>query len=867
MKIFNLSNRLSLASLSIILVATVVFVCWLAQKNSKSFDQTVVEQTKQNLLTITEAQAGHLEGVFNYINRDLAYLSSNPVLHKRIISFDKSSELIAGDYDPLKEAFLHSRNIMGSMYQLDNRGIVQARVPLRQESIGADFSSKPGVQYILDNVTGKSDSESTCHIHISEIFKANSGRDVISICKPVFSDQKFIGILRSLVYLDTFGEMTKHISLGKSRYPLIIDFNSQIVSHPNKDIIGKSIVDFQSDNQLDADHGKQNKVIADMLNGVPGSDCFEFKGLSGKKVVLAWSPIHIGSEYWCISVLADYDEISESSRRHGQKVFIGSACIICVFFGLGIWFYRTSKEKERLSSKVRLAEETSRLKSQFLANISHEIRTPMNAIIGYSEIILESDSLDEVRKQSQTVLQQAELLLILINDLLDNAKIEAGKIELEKQPVDLFELTEKITSTFNMQAKSKGLKFNVSLDEDMPQYVIGDQLRLYQILANLASNAVKFTNEGTILLSVERISGNDDHNKLRFSVRDTGIGIDPKKQDMIFHSFTQADQSTTRQYGGTGLGTTISWQLVELMGGELAVQSELGEGSTFSFTLDMETAADPRGFNGHSHGSMDQFDSQTSHRGFIMVAEDFPANQQVIRLHLEKAGHKVLIAQNGKEAVAAVRENKFDLILMDIQMPEMDGFEATRLIRAADSSSIPILGLTANVDCRTKKLCREVGMDTVLTKPIRRNSLLASVNEWLGAESKTDGAKVVNRPIEAKNEVPFDLETAIEEFGDLESLQNIMTRFLKDMDNNIVAMKKALEKDDLDALKKISHSIKGGAGTLEAHPLADVAAELEQLSLADKKENIPFVFEQFKNEFNRLRKFVSNNDDIKVNIK
>ena len=400
---------------------------------------------------------------------------------------------------------------------------------------------------------------------------------------------------------------------------------------------------------------------------------------------------------------------------------------------------QVEKEKEeyaaRLVKETENAKEASRAKSEFLANMSHELRTPLNGIIGISEMILDSKSVPDIHQHADTVLAESEFLLGLLNEILDHAKIEANKISIESITFNLHVLLKHLSSSLKKLVEKKGLELIVAVDEKAPSYLRGDSLRIKQILSNLAGNAIKFTEKGWIKIGVAVLEEVDSKAKLRFTVSDTGIGIPEEKQTKIFDKFTQADESTTRKYGGTGLGLSIVKRLVELMGGEIGIDSKEGEGSTFWFTLSLSLSK-------KEDLVLAPGDDYKEVKGVskVLLAEDYPVNQKIAKAHLKHLNCEIEICENGKEATKAFEAKEYDLILMDLQMPEMDGYEATSKIRNHErGKKVPIVALTANADEETRKKCKEVGMNDFISKPFRKEIFLKVVSTWI-EESKKESA-------------------------------------------------------------------------------------------------------------------------------
>jgi len=396
---------------------------------------------------------------------------------------------------------------------------------------------------------------------------------------------------------------------------------------------------------------------------------------------------------------------------------------------------RKRLEKELVQSKNE-AEAGMQARSQFLANMSHEVRTPLNAIIGFSKLALEHEA-DSEKKQYLEIIQNAgEDLLVIINDILDFSKIEAGKLQLSYEPFSLREVTRETIASMKLHADVKQLSLDLHYAEDVPETVIADSVRYRQIMTNLISNAIKFTEAGTIAIRITRAEKQSDEQKklcVHCAVSDTGIGIPRDVQTYIFDHFTQADNSTSRDYGGTGLGLSICKRLVELMEGSIWVESTPGKGSTFHFEMCVDIPIEIDASPAEPYTPLtDHVRAGTSQRR-VLLAEDKPTNQMIAQKLLERLGHMVVIAENGADVLTALRADFYDIILMDIFMPVMDGFETTMQIREHEKNGhwhVPIIAMTAHAMHGDRQKCIDAGMDDYISKPIDENKLKNLINKW-----------------------------------------------------------------------------------------------------------------------------------------
>ena len=502
--------------------------------------------------------------------------------------------------------------------------------------------------------------------------------------------------------------------------------------------------------------------------------------------------------------------------------------------------------KTKAEGATRYAESAMKAKQQFLSNMSHEIRTPMNAIIGFTKVVLKTDLSAEQKEYLTAIKMSGDSLIVLIDDILDLAKVDAGKMSFEKSPFRMATSLAAMLKLFQTKIQEKNIEIVSEYDSDIPSVLMGDAVRLHQIFINLISNAVKFTNEGKITVGARLLSEDAEHATIDFFVTDTGIGIAKEKLNEIFENFQQATSGTSRLYGGTGLGLAIVKQLVELQGGTITVKSEVDKGSTFSFNLNFQKT------DGEAEFEVELIELDKEIKNIkVLVAEDIPLNQLLMKTLLDDFGFERDIAANGKIAIEKLKTGSYDIILMDLQMPEMNGFVATDYIRNTMQSKIPIIALTADVTTVDLEKCKAVGMNDYISKPVDERILYSKMMALV----KKPMPEIEKVSDQNSNEVKtsmrcIDLGSLSQRTRKDPSLMHEMIMLYLDQTPTLInAMKQSLNDKDWNGLHMAAHKLIPSFSIMGIHAdFENMAKKIQEYAIAQQQaEGIDEIVLQLEN--------------------
>ncbi|MBF0119283.1 MAG: response regulator [Desulfobacterales bacterium] len=514
------------------------------------------------------------------------------------------------------------------------------------------------------------------------------------------------------------------------------------------------------------------------------------------------------------------------------------------------------KEKERAEREREAAESATKAKSEFLANMSHDIRTPMNAIIGFTDLALKTNIKSKQQDYLNKIKISGDNLLGIINDILDFSKIEAGKLEIENIEFNLKEIINNLYDMLGNKALEKGIGLNIFIDENIPLFLIGDPMRISQILINLINNAIKFTEKGEVVLKVSLKEKFEREALLVFEVIDTGIGLSKDQRFKLFSAYSQAEISTYRKYGGTGLGLNICKLLVSMMGGDISVTSPAknGCGSNFYFTIKFTIQDNQKSIE--LYKKTEEYDEENINKikgAKILLVEDNKINQQLAVEILKNAGLTTDVAENGKEAFLAVTNHKFDAVLMDIEMPDMNGYEVTRKIRSdIQFQKLPIIAMTAHAMIGEREKCLKVGMNDYITKPIDTHKLFSALAKWIALEKREPILQEIYNYEDIKIDLPetlpgIDIKHALNRvMGNKGLILNLLKEFHRDLGNSTAKIKEAIIQGEKNAAQRIAHTVKGVAGNLGMMELSKKSLELEIQIKKGLKDAASIVVDNFE---------------------
>ncbi len=672
---------------------------------------------------------------------------------------------------------------------------------------GVDYITRPTPrQEILARVK--------THLNLKNAYKRLQKQNLL-LEREIDARKKNENMLKK--YKTAFSATQDLISLLDKNYRYVMVNESYLKAHNKRyeDIVGRTVADLMGESVFE-NHIKRNLDRCWKGEIINFDHWFNLAGYGKRYMSVNYSPFWDENKQQVTMIVAIARDITEQKRA-----------------------------EEEIRNAREAAEAANRTKSSFLANMSHEIRTPMNSVINFARVLKDTPLTEEQKEYTEIIISSSNILLSLINDILDFSKIEAGKLEISKSGFLIKDITRDIEDILSARARKKGLDFTVNIDEGVPEKVYGDPVRIEQIILNFANNAVKFTPEGSVSIRISVDERTESEATICFSVSDTGIGIPGDKMNQLFNPFSQIDPSVTRKYGGTGLGLAISNQLSELMDGRIDVESVEGKGSCFRFTVTLQSVEETQLNSQHPpskrfHGEFKKTAKRYSLSDLrILLAEDNNFNQKLLLALLSKYGPSMDVAETGTEVLEKLRNEDYDLVLMDIQMPEMDGIQATQAIRAGTSNirnpAVPIIAMTAHAMKGDREKFIDAGMNDYVSKPIDPPLLIDIIQQVLEIDavraseenSRSGGADTISSP-PGPDPPSFNKNELLRRIGDHpEDCQGILETFAVSVFVELHRIREGLAESDLKTAAIKAHSIKGMAGNISAPKLRETAICLE----------------------------------------